>query len=174
MQANSANEFLPAAVGSRPYGDNVGEDDFDMARFSAIRKEQKEELERLDHHYNSSQAAIDTQVRGEVDHLFQQFQLGMQQLYTNLTKTVGITIENQVQLRLKQDQLRREHDIKKSEVEARYHNEASKLITSTSSHVGRHPKPPLLPSQGLILSQGPITNSASRQPNHTVGPSRTP
>ncbi|KAJ4417141.1 hypothetical protein N0V82_006341 [Gnomoniopsis sp. IMI 355080] len=152
MQANSANDFLPAVVGSRPYGDNGGEDDFDVARFSAIRKEQKEELERLDHHYSSSQAAIDTQ------------------LYTNLTKTVGITIENQVQLRLQQDRLRQEHETKKSEVEARYHNEASKLITSTTSHAGRHPKPPLLPSQGLVPSQGPIPHSASRPPIHTVGP----
>lgn len=165
MQANSANEFLPAVAGSRPYGDNGGEDDFDVARFSAIRKEQKEELERLDQQYSSSQAAIETQVRGEVDQLFQQFQLGMQQLYTNLTKTVGITIENQVQLRLKQERLRREHDAKRGDVEARYHNEASKLIISTS-HAGRHLKPPLLPSQGLVPSQGPIHNIATSVGHH--------
>lgn len=163
MPSNSGNEFLAPAGGSRSYGDNSADDDFDVARFSAIRKEQKDELERLDHHYSSSQATIETQVRGEVDHLFQQFQLGMQQLYTNLTKTVGITIENQVQLRLKQERLRREHEAKKSDVETRYHNEASKLIISTS-HAGRHPKPPLLPSQGLIPSQGPIAESS---PHHS-------
>lgn len=161
MPSNSGNEFLAPAGGSRSYGENSGDDDFDVARFSAIRKEQKDELERLDHHYSSSQATIETQVRGEVDHLFQQFQLGMQQLYTNLTKTVGITIENQVQLRLKQEQLRREHEAKKGEVETRYHNEASKLIIFTS-HAGRHLKAPLLPSQGLIPSQGPITESTAQ------------
>lgn len=167
MQPNSANEFISTAAGGRPYGDNGGEDDFDVARFSAIRKEQKDELERLDHHYSSSQAAIETQVRGEVEQLFQQFQHGMQQLYTNLTKTVGTTIENQVQLRLSQERLRREHEAKKIEAEARYHNEASKLIISTS-HAGRHPKPPLFPSQGLVPSQGPIPSSTAGPPNFSV------
>lgn len=166
MPSNPGNEFLTPAGGSRSYADNGGEDDFDVARFSAIRKEQKDELERLDHHYSTSQATIETQVRGEVDHLFQQFQLGMQQLYTNLTKTVGITIDNQVQLRLKQERLRREHEAKKGEVETRYHNEASKLIISTS-HAGRHLKPPLLPSQGLVPSQGLITESTSQ---HSIPP----
>lgn len=156
-------------AGSRPYGDTDAEDDFDVARFSAIRKEQKDELDRLDHHYSTSQAAIEAQVRGEVDQLFQQFQLGMQQLYTSLTKTVGINIENQVQLRLKQERLRREHETKKSEVEARYHNEASKLIISTS-HTGRHPKPPLLASQSLVPSQGPIPTSTPRPSHYTVRP----
>lgn len=170
LQSNSANEFLAVAASSRSYGDNSGEDDFDVARFSAIRKEQKDELERLEQQYSSNQAAIETQVRGEVDHLFQQFQLGMQQLYTNLTKTVGTTIDNQVQLRLKQERLRRDHDARKSEVEARYHNEASKLIISTSQ-AGRHPKPPLVPSQGLVPSQAPVPSSTSRSPNFSASPS---
>lgn len=167
MPSNPGNEFLTPAGGSRPYADNSGDDDFDVARFSAIRREQKDELERLDHHYSSSHVTIEEQVRGEMDHLFQHFQLGMQQLYTNLTKTVGITIENQVQLRLKQERLRLEHEAKKGEVETRYHNEASKLISSTS-HAGRHLKPPLLPSQGLIPSQGPIIESTSQHSNRPV------
>lgn len=164
MQSNSANELLSAAAGNRSYGDISGEDDFDMARINAFRKEREEELERLDNHYSSSQAAIEAQVRGEVDHLFQQFQLGMQQLYTNLTKTVGITIDNQVQLRMKQERLRREHDTKKGEVELRFTNEASKLIISTP-RAGRHLKPPLLPSQGLVPSQG-ISNTANTLGHH--------
>lgn len=170
MQSNPVNDFLPARA-SRPYED-AGEDDFDVARFSAIRKDQKDEMERVDHHFNSSHATIEAQIRGENDQLFQQFQLGMQQFYTNLTKTINTTVENKVLLRLDQERLRTEHEAKKNEVNNRYHNEASKLIISTSHQGGRQPRPfTKLPSQALVPSQGPIPSQGS-PPNRGPSPSR--
>lgn len=170
MHPNPANDFLPARA-SRHYED-TGDDDFDMARFSAIRKDQKGELDRVDHHFNSNHATIEGQIRNESDQLFQHFQAGMQRFYTDLTKTITATVENKVQLRLEQERLRVEHEAKKVEVKNRYQHEASKLIISTPQE-GRQPGPfPKLPSQGLIPNQGPIPSQGSSPSNRGPSPSR--
>lgn len=122
--------------------DDMDEDEFDMARFSAIRKEQKDELERLEHHHHSKQHQIEGQIRQEVDRLFGHFQQGMQNLYTGLTQTINATVEAQVKLRMDQERLREEHETNKREVERRYHNEASKIVMSTS-HAARHAQQPI-------------------------------
>lgn len=137
MNSHPVNEFLPAAARQRPNMDEIEEDEIDMARFSAIRKEQKEELERLDHHHHTKQLQIENQIRAELDQLFNHFQQGMQSLYTGLTQTVNTTVEVQVKLRIQQERLREEHATNKREVERRYHNEASRLVMSTSQ-VARH------------------------------------
>lgn len=148
MNPNPVNEFLPPAAGQPQRMDEMDEDEFDMARFSAIRKEQKDELERLEHHHHSKQHHIESQIRQEVDRLFGHFQQGMQNLYTGLTQTINATVEAQVKLRMDQERLREEHEANKREVERRYHNEASKIVMSTS-HAARqahqsvgHNKPP--------------------------------
>lgn len=170
VHPSPVNDFLPARV-SRSY-DDAGEDDFDMARFSAIRKEQKDEMERVDHIFNSSHAHIEGQIRAENDQLFQHFQLGMQQFYTDLTKTMNANVENKVRLRLEQERLRAEHEAKKAEVNNKYHNEASKLIISTSPQGARQPRPlTKLPSQGLVPSQGPIPSQVA-QSNRGPSPSQ--
>lgn len=142
MVPNTVNEFLPAAgaaPGHRLNPEEGEEDDFDVARFSAIRKEQKEQLERLEQHYQHRQTAIEQQVRAEQEGLFNVFQQGMQNLYTGLTQHVTTTIEAQVKLRMEQERLREEHSSQKRDIERRYHNEASRLVMSTS-HATRNPK----------------------------------
>lgn len=160
MPANPVNQFLPMAGGRQP--DEAGEDDFDVTRgFNDIKKAKKEELERVESQFNNTYATIENRIRAEQDQLFQQFQSSMQHLYTNLTKTVNVTIENQVLARLEQERLRRDHDAKLIEVDSKYHDIASQLITSTNaiSQGARQPKSFVkLPSQGLVPSHGPIPN----------------
>lgn len=140
MNPKSVNEFLPPGAGQTPHLDDMDEEEFDMARFSAIRKEQKDELERLEHHHHNKQLQIENQVRGEIDRLFAHFQQGMQNLYTGLTQTINATVETQVKLRMEQERLREDHVANKREVERRYHNEASKIVMSTSN-AARHAQP---------------------------------
>lgn len=166
MNPSSVNEFLPPGAGQAPHNDDVEEDEFDMARFSAIRKEQKDELERLDHHHHNKHLQIENQIRGEVDRLFVHFQQGMQNLYTGLTQTINNTIETQVKLRIEQERLREDHAANKREIERRYHNEASKIVMSTSSMV--RPAQPAPSSRPQSFNRAPSTSFQAASPGMPV------
>lgn len=146
MNPNPINEFLPASAGPRLKGDTGGEDDFDLARFNAIRKEQKDELERLDRRHHDQQAAIDNQIQLEYDRLFQHFQQGMQNFYASLRQTINTTVENQVNFRMQKERICEDHTTNKRDVEKRFHSEASRLVMS-STHAVRPSQPfPTVPS----------------------------
>lgn len=132
MNRTSVNEFLPAASQPRQHLGEMEDDEIDVARFSAMKRQQKDELDRLEHRHQAKQHEIEKQVRAELDKLFTHFQTGMQTLYTTLHQTVNTTVDAQVKLRMQQERLREEHATKKRDAERRFHNDVSQLVMSTS------------------------------------------
>lgn len=154
MNSHPVNDFLPTGVAQRPRMDDAGEDEFDMSKFSAIRKSHNEELERLEKEYENRQLAIQNELRRGSNTFFEEFQTGMQKFYTNLVQTFNATIEDQVKLRMQEERLHNELLNKKKEVEHRYHHETSKIVLS-SSHGSRQTK------TSMQRPSGPISRTSS-------------
>lgn len=131
MNRTSVNEFLPASHLPPQMGETE-DDEIDVARFSAMKRQQKDELDHLEHRHQAKQHEIEKQVAAELDKLFTHFQTGMQTLYTALHQTVNTTIDSQVKLRMQQERLKDEYAAQKRDAERRFHNDVSQLVMSTS------------------------------------------
>lgn len=157
MNQHSVNDFLPTGVAQRPRVDDGGDDDFDMTKFTAIRKNHNEELEHLEKEYENRHLEIQSEIRKTSNTFFEEFQTGMQKFYTNLVQTFNTTVEDQVKLRMQEERLRDELVNKKNELDQRYHHEASKIVLS-SSHASRQGK---LTSQRPSSGPSPISRTSS-------------
>lgn len=136
MAHSQVNEFLPSAravPNSRNAMADSEVDDFDVGRFHAIRKEQKEQMMELQKSYQDRKDFIKKTIQAEQESLFNAFQQGMQSLYGSLVQQVATTIERQVTLRLDEEKLEEQHAAGKRDIERRYHHEASKVLSTPAT-----------------------------------------
>lgn len=143
MAHTQVNEFLPSngtAAGARKTMVDTEMDEIDVSRFNAIRKEQKAQMMEVDKVYQEKQDIITKQMQAEEERLFNAFQQGMQSLYASLVQHVNANVEAQVKLRMTQEKLQDDHAEKKRDIDRQYHNEASRLVLSTSHSGSRIPK----------------------------------
>lgn len=134
MNPNPVNEFLPSTA--TPDRMDVDED-FDMARWHALKKDKLEEQKRLDEEHHRSQMQIEMQLQAENQHLLSQVQHkvqeSIQQVFVDLQQSIAATVDAQVNLRLQQQRLRDEHAASTISIEKRHLNKLTHLMAPSAA-----------------------------------------
>lgn len=138
MNPNPVNEFLPSAA--TPDRMDL-DDDFDMARWQALRKDKLEEQKRLDEEHHQTQMQIEMQLEAENQLLLSQVQHkvqeSIQQVFVDLQQSIVATVGTQVELRLQQQRLRDEHAASTASIEQRHLNKITHLMAPSSARAAK-------------------------------------
>lgn len=138
MAPNPMNEFLPSTA--TPDRMDL-DDDFDVARWQALKRDKLEEQKRLDEEHHQSQLQIEMQLEAENQRLLLQVQhkvqQSIQQVFVDLQQSIVATVGAQVDLRLQQQRLREEHAASTVGIEQRHLNKITHLMAPSSTRAAR-------------------------------------
>ncbi|KAK7747416.1 hypothetical protein SLS53_001671 [Cytospora paraplurivora] len=179
MNSNRVNEFLP--MEATPDRMNSGDEEFDLARFQALKREHAEEMNRLDEEYRQEEVKLNLQSQARTEQLLSQVQHkvheSMQKILTELQFSIAATVDDQVVIRLQQENLRKQHDASISDSKQRHFTKIQQM-----QPIVQQPMPAELGAPEFVPSQRkPRKLQTSSQPdvqaqreNGTEVPENTP
>ncbi|ROW07502.1 hypothetical protein VPNG_07093 [Cytospora leucostoma] len=141
MNPNRVNEFLP--MEATPDRMNSGDEEFDLARYQALKRELAEEKNRLIEEYQQEDAKLDMQSQARTQQLLSQVQHkvheSMQKILADLQSSIAATVDDQVVIQLQKEDLRKQHDTSIADSMQRHFTKIQHMVTSDDSNRSAKP-----------------------------------